>query len=540
MQENESNTDENNILNESENHDLVLNDEAQKALNKSFNNYIISNGLIILVPLYIAVFLYCKINNIEAESSLYWKVLISPSFFIPVLIAVFFKDILKYIFCGMGKYDAKYIEEAEKENPKAKGIGEILNAKTAQKRFAFISLLFGLIGILFCVLIRQILNLKTLISFIIAYFYAAHKFAFHYSDFQHIILNKTFLIVFFVSLCVMNIFFKNKKNNSEQSSESECTDIFQQVQNLIDNEQFEDAVKVMLSVDLHNNHYLEASKFHKIAQCYGNMYNDIKALEYYNKALDNYLLCKDFDDISKQGMLMHSIAQCYEHTEDYQNALEYYNKAIELQPDRGDFLFNKARTLEMTGNIADAMVLMDKVIDMESNNIHDLITYYSIIVLWYNKSGDCETALKYTDKIIELEPNNTFALTFKADYHYSIGNTEKVIYYCNKILDLGSDSVGRIYQMLADCNAYLKNYQKAFDCYNSAIDYWTNFKYKDSAFDIQATLAYLYFGAGCSLFAMKKNLNEALRLINKAKELGFDELQCDDKINKIINYKENS
>ena len=120
----------------------------------------------------------------------------------------------------MSKDDVKYIQETEKENPKTEGMGEVLNAETAKKRFAFISLLFGLVGILFYVLIRQILNLKTLVSFIIAYFYAVHNFALPYSDFQHIILNKTFLIVFFVSLCVMNIFFRKKKDESEQNSEN--------------------------------------------------------------------------------------------------------------------------------------------------------------------------------------------------------------------------------------------------------------------------------------------------------------------------------
>ena len=294
----------------------------------------------------------------------------------------------------------------------------------------------------------------------------------------------------------------------------------------------------MLSTDLSDNLYLDATKLHKIAQCYNNMYNDSTALEYYSKALDKYLLCKDFDDTYQQGMKMHSIAQCYEQKGDYQNALEYYNKAVELLPDRGDFLFNKARILELMDDITDAMMLMDKALILDSNDTKNLIIYYSNIVIWYNKREDYETALKYTEKIIELEPNNTFALTFKADYYYSIGNTEKVIYYCNKILDITSDNSGRIYQMLAESNAYIKDYQKAFECYNKAIDFWTNFKYKDFAPDLKSTMAYLYFGAGCSLLAMKQNLDKVLDLLYKAKDLGFDEQQCNEKINIIKNKKE--
>ena len=215
MQENELKKE----INTSNNNDeLVLNDEANKALTKSYNNYIISNGLIILVPMYITVFIYCKFNNIEITPSLYWNVFSSPSFFIPVLIAIFIKDILKYIFFGMSKEEKIYLEEAEKENPSVDGVSKIINANTVKKRFVFISLLYGIIGILLLVLIKHMLNFKTIISFVIAYLYTAHKFTLPYSDFQHIILSKTFLIIFFISLCIINIFSRNNKKEPEQSN----------------------------------------------------------------------------------------------------------------------------------------------------------------------------------------------------------------------------------------------------------------------------------------------------------------------------------
>ena len=192
----------------SEEKGLKLNDEAQKALIKSYNNYIITNGLIVLIPLYITTIIYCKIHNIDVDATLFWHVFKSPSFFVPVLIAIFIKDILKYIFCGMSKEENVYLEEAENDNPKAEGVKNIISGKSVKQRFIFITALYGIIIFLLLFLIKRLFNVITILSLFIAYFCTAKHYSFAYIDYQHIILTKYFFLIFFIAYGTLSIIKK--------------------------------------------------------------------------------------------------------------------------------------------------------------------------------------------------------------------------------------------------------------------------------------------------------------------------------------------
>jgi len=92
---------------------FTLNNDTGKFLYKSFNNYIITNVIIVLVPFFITIIVYCKLHNINMDCSLFWDVFKSPSFLIPVLIALFVKDILIFIFYKMGNNKTTNNEENE-------------------------------------------------------------------------------------------------------------------------------------------------------------------------------------------------------------------------------------------------------------------------------------------------------------------------------------------------------------------------------------------------------------------------------------------
>ena len=81
MQEDEL-KEENNTLNKS--NELVLNEEAQKAIFKSHFKYYLTNGLLVFIPMITTIMIYFKINNIDFDCNIllstFWNILKKPVF----------------------------------------------------------------------------------------------------------------------------------------------------------------------------------------------------------------------------------------------------------------------------------------------------------------------------------------------------------------------------------------------------------------------------------------------------------------------------
>ena len=204
----------------SEENELKLNDEAQKALFKANIKYYLVNGIIFLIMLVIVCCVYCYTNHLDLTTQIAWKILKSPKFLIPAIVLIFVKDTLKFIFFGMSKEENKYLEEAEKENPKADGVKDVISGKSVKERFVFISALFGIIIFLLLFLIKRLFNIITIISVLFAYYYTAKHFSIPYTDYHNIILTKYFLLIFFIAYVILSTIKKTfKKEEKNENAE---------------------------------------------------------------------------------------------------------------------------------------------------------------------------------------------------------------------------------------------------------------------------------------------------------------------------------
>ena len=206
--------------------EIKLNDNARKALYKSSWEYIINNILIVLVPMTLTIIVYCLYYGFDIHPGLFWDVLKKPVFFIPVLIAIFVKDILKYVFCGMSESENKYLEEAEKENPEIQGLSDAMNSKGPKSRFMVIVSLFGVLAILIALVLKRLFNIVMILSFAGAYLFVGWHKQIPYNNYHDIIFNLTFLISFFIILVVLAsvkkvLFPKPIENNPEESENIE-------------------------------------------------------------------------------------------------------------------------------------------------------------------------------------------------------------------------------------------------------------------------------------------------------------------------------
>ena len=166
---------------------------------------------------------YCYTNHLDLTTQIAWKILKSPKFLIPAIVLIFVKDTLKFIFFGMSKEENKYLEEAEKENPKADGVKDVVSGKSVKERFVFISALFGIIIFLLLFLIKRLFNIITIISVLFAYYYTAKHFSLPYTDYHNIILTKYFFLIFFIAYVILSSIKKRfiKEENCENKEEVE-------------------------------------------------------------------------------------------------------------------------------------------------------------------------------------------------------------------------------------------------------------------------------------------------------------------------------
>ena len=91
------------------------------------------------------------------------------------------------------------------------------------------------------------------------------------------------------------------------------------------------------------------------------------------------------------------------------------------------------------------------------------------------------------------------------------------------------------------CYSWKKEFDRASDYYNAAINYLQEKR------DVSETaifegyknhLAFLYYAKGCCLCELNQNFDDALLLLNQAKEYGYDAFECEEKIKEIKNKME--
>lgn len=146
-----------------------------------------------------------------------------------------------------------------------------------------------------------------------------------------------------------------------------------------------------------------------------------EAINFYNKAFK----------IKNLPGYARNISNCYYELGNYNKALEFINKAITIFPEAEDFYYAKAKILNEIGNYEDALTQIDKYIAMVPE---DEEAYHHRG--WINQEkGDFKQAINdYTVAII-LDPEYTYSYLNRGHCYYLLGLTklatddfQKVIY----------------------------------------------------------------------------------------------------------------
>lgn len=203
-------------------HGAKINKKAQKFIKKAYIDYYLNNAIIIAIGMYGATFIYSQINNMEILlNATVFSILIKPSFFIPAIIAIGIKDIIKYIFWGLSKNENEYLKEIEDTNPTTKGVKDFISPDSIKQRFKTFLFVLTMLGIAIFFLLRNILkNWILIIPIAIIYYVVSYKNSIPAMNLQDIILNKNFIIGLLATIITYN-FIKNKKTTNMQKQSTQ-------------------------------------------------------------------------------------------------------------------------------------------------------------------------------------------------------------------------------------------------------------------------------------------------------------------------------
>lgn len=133
-----------------------------------------------------------------------------------------------------------------------------------------------------------------------------------------------------------------------------------------------------------------------------------RELEMYNEAFSTFhsfnykgtiekadKLLEEFPS-SVMGYNIRGIARGY--NGDFEGGMKDIDRALEIEPDYGYALFNKALNYELHHKLDDALIWYDKALDVEEY----VWSYYGIASI-YGRRGDVDNVVKYLEKAIDID-----------------------------------------------------------------------------------------------------------------------------------------
>ncbi|WP_315077889.1 TPR end-of-group domain-containing protein [uncultured Clostridium sp.] len=162
----------------------------------------------------------------------------------------------------------------------------------------------------------------------------------------------------------------------------------------IENAEFIDGDNVNLNKESKEdeNNKIENEKEYKL---YNEAYNLFFSGEYDKSIEKSNEVISEFPNSAK-GYNIRGIAKSY--NESFEAGMKDINKALELEPQYGYAVFNKALTYELYGKLDEALLWYNKNLEIENY----IWTYYGIASV-YGRRGDAENTIKYLSKAIEID-----------------------------------------------------------------------------------------------------------------------------------------
>jgi len=234
-----------------------------------------------------------------------------------------------------------------------------------------------------------------------------------------------------------------------------------------------------------------------LGRIYGDKGENVKALEYYQKALKTAESTNDKESISH---VLKNIGVLYVSWKKFDEAFNYYYEAEKLAIETGnkeliaDCQNNKGIIYEQQKNYSKALSAYKIALDLyKEKKIPEKISMaLSNIAIVYKFQKNYPEAINYNLKAISIAEKQDDKWTMSATYN-NIGNLygemadyKKAIEYCEKALKIAKEiDAGEIiwstYDSMADASAKAGDYKKAFDFQKLSFTEFKDFLNKESA-----------------------------------------------------------
>lgn len=138
-----------------------------------------------------------------------------------------------------------------------------------------------------------------------------------------------------------------------------------------------------------------------LATLYKYMNNFNEAIKYYNIYLEIIKKRKDIELITIET-IYHEIANCYIHLTKYDKAIDIYNKLLEETPYNKELWYFLANLYILKGQIYKAKEYLEFVLSIDNNSE----TAITILAEIYSKLHDYGNSLYYYNKLLDINPDN--------------------------------------------------------------------------------------------------------------------------------------
>ncbi|AOR22443.1 tetratricopeptide repeat protein [Clostridium taeniosporum] len=171
--------------------------------------------------------------------------------------------------------------------------------------------------------------------------------------------------------------------------------------NIIDKENIENAQILDGNSNINNDNNKvqegknEITENEKENKLYNEAYTLFFSREYNKSIKKSNEIIKEFPNSAK-GYNIRGIAKSY--SESFEAGIKDIDKALEIQPQYGYAIFNKALTYELYGKLDEALLWYNKNLEIENY----IWTYYGIASI-YGRRGDVKNTIKYLSKAIEID-----------------------------------------------------------------------------------------------------------------------------------------
>jgi tetratricopeptide (TPR) repeat protein len=192
---------------------------------------------------------------------------------------------------------------------------------------------------------------------------------------------------------------------------------------------------------------------------------DTQAIKLIKETLNN-------QDIASPGLYT-LLASLYMEQKQIQKGYDLLDAALVKYPDNAQIYFEYGLLLEQDGSQQQAIVLMEKVLELESDHA-EALNYLGYT--WADNNINLEKALEYVQKSILLKPDNGYILDSLGWIYFRMGKLDLAIKEILKALELEPEDpnihehLGDIYQEQGQQTKAIQAYKNAEEFFQKATD----------------------------------------------------------------------